>query len=95
MPFLLILYQKWILSINLIANPTIHENVDGKGDELIGPMIGNTNVFDKVSKYRKTIGEIIPIHEPTISFLSSKIPAHHQYKNTFLIQSHLFRTLFD
>jgi hypothetical protein len=75
--------------------PTMYDNVHGEGHELTVPMIANTNMFDNESKHRKTIGEIILIHEPKISLLSSKIPPSHQYKNTFLIHSHLSRTLFD
>jgi hypothetical protein len=82
-PFLLILYQKRILSAPLIASHTMHENAHAEGHKLTVTMIANTKVFDNMSKHRQTIGEIILIHEPKRSLLSSKIPVLHQYKITF------------
>jgi hypothetical protein len=52
-PLLLILYQKRILSVHLIANPTIYENVHGEGHELTVSMIANTNLSNNVSTHRK------------------------------------------
>jgi hypothetical protein len=62
-PLLLILYQKRILSVHLIANSTIYENVHGEEHELTVSMIANTNLSDNVSTHRKTTGGIILIHE--------------------------------
>jgi hypothetical protein len=73
----------------------MYKNFHGKGHELPVPILANTNVFDNMSNYRKTIGEIILVHELKISLLSSKIPKLHQYKNTSLIQSNLSHKLFD
>ncbi len=87
--------SKRILSVHLIANPTMYENVHGEGHELTVPIIANTNVFHNVSKHRKTIEEIIHIHKTKISLLTRKIPAFHQYQNNFLIQSHISGTIFD
>jgi hypothetical protein len=87
--------SKRILSVHLIANPTMHENVYGEGHELTVSIIANTNVFHNVSKHRKTIEEIIHIHKTKISLLTRKIPAFYQYKNTFLIQSYISGTIFD
>jgi hypothetical protein len=81
--------SKRILSVHLIANPTMHENVHGEGHELTVTIIANTNVFHNVTKHRKTIEEIIHIHKPKISLLTRKYQHFINIKTLFNSVSYL------